>query len=286
MKKLYKTVLAALIINLFAVNSALAVTPEDYGNVIKITKKMCRLANKNKISELGEFYSKDYKSFDGYNKEEILKIYEIANKLYPNTKTKEKITKIETENDFIKVYIDEVSTTKINVEGEDTAYASKDKVKGEMKSTSSYSMTFKEEDGVFKVVSDEIYSEITDIRYGEAINADFEMEAPKAIKPGEEFTVKTTLEMPEGRFVVGSIGHDKIVFPSEKYLDPFRAVNKTGILERVMIANEEGKNEYANSTFTFIAPYTAKKDDETKKGASVSGMGIYIRRLNTVKEVL
>ena len=289
MTNLFKTALTITIISLFGANATFAVTTADIKEVTQITKQMCKLSNNNKIDELGDFYSANYISFDGYGKDEILNIYKISNELYPNLKTKEKITKIEAKDELIKVYIDEKSTTNVDVTGDDAMYAPTDKVKGEMKSTSKYSMTFQKEEDAWKVIKDEIYAEETKIKYGEAIKAEFEMETPETIKEGEEYTVKTTLKMPTDRFVVGSIGHDKIIFPPQKYFDPYRSINESGILERVMIANKEGKNEYANSTFAFIAPSITIKKAKNKEvqKAAITGMGIFIKRVNLErKEIL
>lgn len=285
MKRCYKFFAVVLVFSLFSVNSVFALTVKEQGNVLKITKKMSRLANSNKIDELIQYYSKDYKSFDGYNRDEIIQIFKMASELYPKSRTKEKITKVEEKDGLIKVYIEETSKTKMNVLGEDAKYAVQDKVKGKMISYSKYAMNFRNEDGSYRVISDEIFDETTEIKYGEALKSKFEMEVPKNVKLGEEFTVKTTVEMPENRVVVGSIGHDKIIFPPQKYFDPYRTINETGILERVMVANTEGKNEYVNSSYAFIAPVEIQKSKNgSKLKAAISGMGIYVKRMNTTKE--
>ena len=285
MKNLLKLSEIILILFFITANCSYAVTASDYKTVIKSVKKMCKLTNQNKIDELKSFYSKDYKSFDGYNRDQIIEIFKIANKLYPDIKSKEKITKIETKDDNIKIYMEEFSKGKMFVAGEDARYAPTDTVKGKMTSSSSYSFLFKKENDKWLIISDEIYNEETAITYGDAINVDFKMEVPDSIKEGEEYTVKTTLQMPSDKVVVGSIGHDRIIFPPEKYFDPYRTVSDSGILERVMIANKEGKNEYANSTFAFISPFTMKKNaKEIEYRASISGMGIYVKRINLKKE--
>lgn len=284
-----KLVLTTALILLMVQNSVFAISANNKKEIVKITKKMCKLSNNNKIDELGEYYSDNYKSFDGYGKKQILEIYKITNELYPNSKSKEKITKIEEKDNLVTVYIDEKSKTKVDVTGENAIYALKDKIKGEMKSISTYSITFNKENENWKVIKDEIYSEETRIRYGEAIKTDFEMETPDKLKEGEEFTVKTTLKMPTDRIAVGSIGHDKIIYPPKKYFDPYRSINESGILERVMIANKDGKNEYANSTFALIVPRSKIKSAKEKENtnAAITGMGIFIKRINLDrKEVL
>lgn len=285
MNKFYKILSGVILFSLLSLNAAYAeINQSDYKEVIKLTKKLRKLADKNEIEELAKYYSEDYKSFDGYNKKQMLEIFSIANKLYPNSKTKETILKTEAKDDLIKIYLTEHSKARIDVKGEDAAYATKNKVKGEVVSNSDYSMIYRKEENGWMVLGDEIYSETTEIRYGEAIKADFDIEVPENITPGDEFTVKAVVKIPENRFVVGSIGHDKIVFPPEKYYDPYRAINKTGILERVMIANKEGLNEYANMTVAFITPFGTGIDKETrleKIKAAISGMGIYVKRINT-----
>ncbi len=283
MRKFILILTAALLVNFSVFNAAFAaITENDYREVIKITKKLRKMSDKNDIKGLSKYYSENYKSFDGYDKEHIMEIFETAGKLYPDSKTKEKIIKIEDENDLIKVYIDETSSTKILIEGEEASYASEKKIKGKMTSSANYSMTYKKEEAGWRVIADEIYEEITDIRYGEAIKSAFQMETPDKLTPGEEFSVKTTLEVPKERYVVGSIGHDKIIYPPEKYWDPYRAIDSEGILERVMIANKEGLNEYANATFAFVKAFG--ENEENALRATISGMGFYVKRINMQKD--
>ncbi len=279
MKKLFSVFLIVFTIFISADMCAYSSENKDYDNIIKITKKMRRLSDKNKIDELMKFYSNDYKSFDGYNKNEMAEIFLMASKLYPESKTKETIKKIENDGDLIKVYMMENSKTKLDAKGQDAMYAINNKIKGLMESYADYCIIYKKDEEGFKVVGDEIYDETTSIKYGEALETNLELETPKNIKPNEEYTVKMSIDMPFNRFVVGSIGHDNIEYPPNKVPDPFRAINSTGVLERVMIANSKGKNEYANSSFVFFAPFTKKS-----KEASISGMGIYIKRINTAKE--
>lgn len=282
MKKFTSILVSALIVNFMLIGAAFAnISEQDVQEAIKITEKLRKLSDKNDIEGIKKYYSDNYKSHDGYNKDQIMEIFETARKLYPSSKTKETIKKVDVEGDLIKIYIDEISTTKFTVKGEDASYTEKGKIKGKMVSVADYSMTYKKENDSLLVVADEIFSEVTDIRYGEAMEADFKMDAPKTLKPKEEFTVKTTLVVPEGRVAVGSIGHDKIVYPVEKYWDPYRAIDSTGILERVMIANGDNTNEYANATYAFIK--SAGPKSKSKYKAVISGMGFYVQRMNMEK---
>ncbi len=282
MKKFTSILVSALIVNFMLIGAAFAnISEQDVQEAIKITEKLRKLSDKNDIEGIKKYYSDNYKSHDGYNKDQIMEIFETARKLYPSSKTKETIKKVDVEGDLIKIYIDEISTTKFTVKGEDASYTEKGKIKGKMVSVADYSMTYKKENDSLLVVADEIFSEVTDIRYGEAMEADFKMDAPKTLKPKEEFTVKTTLIVPEDRVAVGSIGHDKIVYPVEKYWDPYRAIDSTGILERVMIANGDNTNEYANATYAFIK--SAGPKSKSKYKAVISGMGFYVQRMNMEK---
>lgn len=282
MKKFTSILVSALIVNFMLIGAAFAnISEQDVQEAIKITEKLRKLSDKNDIEGIKKYYSDNYKSHDGYNKDQIMEIFETARKLYPSSKTKETIKKVDVEGDLIKIYIDEISTTKFTVKGEDASYTEKGKIKGKMVSVADYSMTYKKENDSLLVVADEIFSEVTDIRYGEAMEADFKMDAPKTLKPKEEFTVKTTLVVPEDRVAVGSIGHDKIVYPVEKYWDPYRAIDSAGILERVMIANGDNTNEYANATYAFIK--SAGPKSKSKYKAVISGMGFYVQRMNMEK---
>ena len=282
MKKFTSILVLALIVNFMLIGAAFAnISEQDVQEAIKITEKLRKLSDKNDIEGIKKYYSDNYKSHDGYNKDQVMEIFETARKLYPSSKTKETIKKVDVEGDLIKIYIDEISTTKFTVKGEDASYTEKGKIKGKMVSVADYSMTYKKENDSLLVVADEIFSEVTDIRYGEAMEADFKMDAPKTLKPKEEFTVKITLVVPEDRVAMGSIGHDKIVYPVEKYWDPYRAIDSTGILERVMIANGDNTNEYANATYAFIK--SAGPKSKSKYKAVISGMGFYVQRMNMEK---
>ena len=282
MKKFTSILVSALIVNFMLIGAAFAnISEQDVQEAIKITEKLRKLSDKNDIEGIKKYYSDNYKSHDGYNKDQVMEIFETARKLYPSSKTKETIKKVDVEGDLIKIYIDEISTTKFTVKGEDASYTEKGKIKGKMVSVADYSMTYKKENDSLVVVADEIFSEVTDIRYGEAMEADFKMDAPKTLKPKEEFTVKITLVVPEDRVAMGSIGHDKIVYPVEKYWDPYRAIDSTGILERVMIANGDNTNEYANATYAFIK--SAGPKSKSKYKAVISGMGFYVQRMNMEK---
>ena len=282
MKKFTSILVSALIVNFMLIGAAFAnISEQDVQEAIKITEKLRKLSDKNDIEGIKKYYSDNYKSHDGYNKDQVMEIFETARKLYPSSKTKETIKKVDVEGDLIKIYIDEISTTKFTVKGEDASYTEKGKIKGKMVSVADYSMTYKKENDSLLVVADEIFSEVTDIRYGEAMEADFKMDAPKTLKPKEEFTVKITLVVPEDRVAMGSIGHDKIVYPVEKYWDPYRAIDSTGILERVMIANGDNTNEYANATYAFIK--SAGPKSKSKYKAVISGMGFYVQRMNMEK---
>ncbi len=284
MKNLIKiiTFLSMLSISL---NPAFCLDKKDYKEAVAASKKMCKLVNQNKIDELKDYYATDYKSFDGYTRDELMDIYKVALELYPDIKSKEKITKVEEENGNIKIYITEKSKIKIDPTYVEAIWESMDKLKGTMQSSSHYAVIFKKENGAWVVASDEIYDETTEIKYGEAIGASFQMDMPDNIKSGEEYTVKTVLKPKKGRFMVGSIGHDKIALPLEKNDSPFRSIEGKGTLERVMIANKEGKNEYVNYSYAFIAPHTFKdKYTESVTYMFVSGMGFVVKRINILKE--
>ncbi len=267
-----------------------AVETKDIKEVKKITKKIIKLSDKNDSSGIEKYFSENYTSFDGYNKKDTIKIFDTTAQLYKNAKSKEKITKIEPFNDDIKVYITETLKNNMDTEGGENTNTEGKIIKGEMISTSDYSLVFTKENGSWLVIRNEIYDETTKILYGEAIKTDFTLETPENIDPGKEYTVKLSITPQEDRYTVGSIGHDKIVWPPEKTFDPYRSINSDGVLERVMIANKDGKNEYANTVFAFITPYVDIKanssvtEDEIKK-AAISGMGIYIKRVNVKKEL-
>ncbi len=272
---------------LFVTNAAFAkVTNGDLRKAVHITKKICRLSNKKliEVNKIFSYYSDEYKSFDGYTKDETIETFKSAVDIYNDLKTMETIKKVEEKDGLIKVYIDDISTAAIPVfkNGASPAliYPLSQYAPGELKSDSSYALIFKKEKDGWKIISDEVFSETTEIRYGKAIEAEFEMEVPDEIEKGQEFTVKTTLNVPENHAAIGSIGHDEIVFPFEMSNPPARAINKSGVLERVMIANSKGVNEYASSMFLLINNRDIINHAFFGDKLTAAGLGIVVKRLN------
>ena len=135
MKKAAVCFVSFILIMFLSINSVYAITTEDYENIVKITKKLRKLSDRGKTEEIAKYYSDNYKSFDGYNKEETLSIFQSAKELYPDIKTKEVIEKVEPDDDIVRVYINETSYSKLDVKGKDAKYADVNKIKGRMEST-------------------------------------------------------------------------------------------------------------------------------------------------------
>ena len=93
-----KIILAIFILNLFAFSQANAFqlfkqSPKDQ---IKATIKAYNKSLSNHdIEKIKTFYNKDYKSTDGFNLDEVVKMLEKTYEAYKNIKYKTKITSID-----------------------------------------------------------------------------------------------------------------------------------------------------------------------------------------------
>ena len=82
MKKFTFVLILALIANFMLISAAFAdVSEQDVKEAIKITEKLRKLSDRNDIEGIKKYYSDNYKSHDGYNKDQIMEIFETARKL-------------------------------------------------------------------------------------------------------------------------------------------------------------------------------------------------------------
>lgn len=287
MKKTIISTLVLIIAILFTINSANAViTTKDYEEVIKTTKEIQKKGYDNDFELIKKYYSDNYKSFDGYGKEELLSIYKTANEIYPDLKSKEKIKEVITKDDLIKVIVDEKSYSKIlpNKGGVNYFGVHKNPFKGKIESKAKYAIIYKKENGIWKIVEDEIYEEESKVSYGKVTKEKFTFEIPDKIKVNEPFSAKAAYDPSSDFVVLGSIGHDEIIFPPKHTANPFRLFDNWGELERVMIPYDNGNNEYVSVNYMLVTELKEKPAPENNKlPVEILGFGWQIKRVNVDK---
>ena len=152
-------------------------------------------------------------------------------------------------------------------------------IDGVLKSSANSIYCLKKIDGKWKVVSDSVIDETTSMLYGDAMNLNIKLTAPKEVVQGTEYTASLEFEPPEGTMAIASIAKDKIEYPQKQAKEVFRRMPEDNILERLFIANEDNANEY------IIASIGLTRTDvcDLSIKVSLAGFGYQIIRVNVVK---
>ena len=201
-------------------------------------KKYNRYSSKNNIEKLKELYSEDYINNDGFNKETIFKMMEMASGAYKDVSYITEIESIKVEGNYAVVKAYEIA------KGETIKVIEKLQDTGSILSEIYYTDYLKKEGNKWKIVATEINSEKVELKYGEAKNMTVDVVAPKTVPEGSVYEVSINTKTPDGVFMVGSIVNEPIVYPQVQTKDVFRSI-KSETLSRLLTANKDKNNEYA-----------------------------------------
>lgn len=210
----------------------------DKKAVKKVVNLQNKLACKYNYDGLIALYSPEFKSSDGFDRETYFKLIKETWNTYSDITYTTAINNIKIDKDTATVNVHETSAaTSTHTEEDVTIF-------GELNSFSNGSYTLKKIDGNWLIISENIDNEKSFLKYGDARFVDMDLKSPEKAKAGEYYTAALTVDTPEDTMVVASIGKDIIKYPQEKPEDVFRKMPQDNILERMFIANKEGKNEY------------------------------------------
>ena len=125
-----------------------------------------------------------------------------------------------------------------------------------------------------------VYSEKTSIKYGSAKEIEIKMDAPECVSAENEYNVKISADLPDGTGLIASIASETIQYPQAINREEiFRPMKQSGELERVLIANNEGKNEIAIAS---VALAKAVVDENSQINIKVDGVAFVASRINVI----
>lgn len=237
---------------------------------------------KHDVKKVKTFYSKDYKSADGFTTSDLEEMLKKTYSAYDNLKYKTKINNITLYDNAALVQLSDVTTAKIYPNNKKTKQ--RDKV-GKLKGKSSYVIYLKkDEDNSYKIISDNILMEETSLKYGIANKIKMNLETPVFVKNGETYDLKLNMEKPEDILALASISREEIVYPPLDYAEKFRKIPSDGGLERIVKANNKNKDEYAIASVGFTKISVNK--EITKAKIEILGMAYIMKRINLEKNFL
>jgi len=246
---------------------------DDTRSVKALLNNQIKYANKLNFDKFISTYDSSYQNGDGYNLEVYSKLVKDLWKNYDNIKYGIRIKDIVFESDdTVRVELVETSHADIPITK---------KMSGVLNSEANSIYYLKKINGKWKVTSDKIIDEVTSMLYGDAIDLDIKLTAPKEVTPGYEYTASLEFTPPKDTFAIASIAKDKVEYPQKQAKEVFRKLPDDNILERLFIANSDNVNEYV------IASIGLTKADikDLSIKLSLTGFGYQIIRVNVVEEM-
>lgn len=279
MKKLFIIFIVFILSNL----NCYAITNDtDKAQIKSLLGSINKYSNEHNIDKLKPYYSKDYLSYDGFNYDAFFVSVKETFKTYPDISYKSKIKSINVSGDFAAVEMADTSTstrqtlTQSIVENKPVL---NQKLNGLMKSKCHYIVYLKKTKGKWQIYSDNIITEETAIRYGKAQEIDMDIVSPQIAKEGEEYCIGLDVaKKPKDSFILASLSREEIKYPPKIPADAFRKMPSKGMLERIVIANKKGMNEYSLASVG-ITTISLNKE-KTAINYQMSGIAFLMKRVN------
>ncbi len=244
-------------------------TPEAQIN--NFFKKYNKYSTKNDIEKLKTMYTDNYVNNDGFNKETVFEMMEMAAEAYEKVDYNTDIINIKTDGNYAVVQVHETAsgqTAKVIERINDTGFICSDIY---------YTDYLVKENNKWLISATYVTSEKVDLKYGEAKKMKMAISAPDIVPAGSEYEASLKTVVPDGVFAVGSIVNEQIVYPQVQEKDVFRSV-KQDELARVLKANKDKHNEYATASIAI----TRAQVEPSSVVLSMTGMAFVMKRVNVL----
>lgn len=230
-------------------------------------------ANKHDLKMLESLYADKFVNNDGFDKKAYFKSVEKTWESCQDLSYTTDIKSIHISGDYAKVNVEETASGTI-YETYDTA-----PIAGEIHSLATGIYYLEKVNGKWYITGEVALSEDSSLLYGDARFMNIELQAPEQVEAGESYTVTVKVDADENTFIMGSIDRDKMTYPANTPKGALRALPKSQILERLIIANEDNLNEYAVSALA-ISKVESKNNSTVR--FYMSGLACLMKRINVV----
>ncbi len=248
---------------------------KDKKAIKKVMEQQTKYAVKYDYSKLYNLYSDDFINDDGFTKEVYFKLIKETWASYPDiTYTTEiKDIKVNGEKASVDVYETSLATSSEKIEGIN--------IFGELHSYSNGTYFLKKIDNKWKICGEKVQNEKSFLKYGDTRFVKMDLNSPATATPGEYYTASLTIDTPKDAFVIASISRDKITYPQNKADEVFRNMPEDNLLERMFLANKDGKNEYNVAT---IGMTKSEAINNERIQIYMAGIAFIMTRVNILKE--
>ena len=236
-----------------------------------------RYINARDIDGMSKLYADKYMSFDGFNKEVYLKLADKTWKTY---------RRLHYSYDINTIRIVDDNQASVSL----TEYISGISVVGNQYIKEGYGILQNVSESVYmvekvnnrwQIVSDNIYSEHTALRYGSARKVCANLVSPLQVKAGTDYIIGLDITPPENTMVIASLAKEDITYPQVSAQEIFRSIEGNNLLERVVKSNDKNLNEYAVTFYVILDEMEENETMETLR-MKVSGVGLGMNRVNVI----
>lgn len=285
-KVLYLLILSALIIpplnlsseaSLVSDRSYRAEQKKEYKQSVKDIKalfdKHNNYANAHNAPKLESLYADNYINNDGFDKKAYFKSIQETWDACKDLTYTTKIRSININGDYASVQVEETANG--------TIYDKLDymPVAGEIHSVSSGIYHLVQINGNWFISGETALTDESSLLYGNARFMNIEIQAPSQVSSGESYTTTLKIDSEPDLFIVGSIDHDPVTYPSTAPKTELRAIPQTQILERVIKANTDNINEYAVAS---LAVSKARNIGTDNVQLYMTGLACVMKRVNVI----
>ncbi len=247
-------------------------TRESIKNVLD---RQDKYTNDHDIEKLSELYADNFVNSDGFNKKVYFDLIQKTWESYPSIMYETKIQSISVDGDFATVQAYETSSATTLEQTENIeAY-------GELRSYANTIYYLKKAGDKWHIIAENILSEKSQLKYGDARFIKMNLKAPEIINAGDEYTAVLEMELTDDESAVATIDRQQIIHPLKEADEAFRQLSDENILERVFVANKLNINEYATAS---IGIAKAETYDKTRTRVYLSGIAFLMTRVNVIPE--
>ncbi len=247
---------------------------KDANSLNLFLARYIKCLNNHDLKKLADFYAFDFKTEDGFDKDQMLELISKVWTISPDISYITEIKSVRINNKFASIEFFE------DISGVTEQESSITQDKGEL--TGKYhGVLYLEKYGKgWKIITDKTLFEETVIKYGQAKNIDFELSVPEQVFAGEEYTASLKVDIPSVGLLLSSITSEEVTLPRKKTEEVFRQMHpRTKTIERVIKANKNYKNEMATAAISYCE---ASKGNYKVPDLNITGTAVIFKRVNVL----
>ena len=231
-------------------------------------------ANKHDLRSLDLLYADNYISSDGFNKKVYFKSIEETWKECNDLTYTTKIKEISIKGDYAAVMVEETATGTISDIFESEPIA------GEIHSKSTGIYYLVRQNGRWLISGENDLMDESSLLYGDARFMNIEIQAPDQVSAGEDFTTTVKVDTDENTFIIGSIDHDPVTYPTGTPKSNLRPMPQSKVLERIITANTDNLNEYVIASLAISKVRQGLGNSDVR--VYMAGLACVMKRVNVV----